>query len=67
MGPSQSVKLCPSRRWPAAFLADLREGVRISWIEIVCSVLCGIAKKADCVKSNDKFLCGVAVLRQSLS
>lgn len=44
----------------AAFFADLRECVRISWIEIICSLLCGIPEKADCVKSNDEFLGGVA-------
>src|SRR6267143_4056688 len=55
-GSAQSVKLCPSRRWPAAFFADLRERVRISWIEVVCSLLCGVPKKADCVKSDNEFL-----------
>jgi hypothetical protein len=47
-GSPQSVKLCPSRWWPAAFFADLRERVGISRVEIVCSSLCGVSKKADC-------------------
>jgi len=55
-GSAQSVKLCPSRRWPAAFLADLRERVGISGVEIVCSSLCGVSQKADCVKSDNEFL-----------
>jgi hypothetical protein len=34
--------------------------VGISWIEVVCSFLRGVSKKADCVKSDDEFLGGVA-------
>jgi len=55
-GSSQSVKLCPSRWGPATFFADLCERVGISRIEIVCSSLCGVSKKADCVKSDNEFL-----------
>ena len=59
-GSPQGVKLCPSRRWPVAFFAELRERVGISWIEIVRSLLCGVPKKADCVKSDDEFIGGMA-------
>src|ERR1700682_5622225 len=59
-GSPQSVKLSPSRRWPAAFFADLRERVGISGVEIVCSSLFGFSKKTDCVKSDDEFLGGMA-------
>src|ERR1700693_5080063 len=55
-GSPQSVKLCSSRWWPAAFFAALRERVSISGVEIVCSLLCGVSKKADCVKSDNEFL-----------
>jgi hypothetical protein len=58
-GSSQSVKLCPSRRRPATFFADLCKCVRISGVEIVCSSLSGVSKKADCVESDDEFLGGM--------
>jgi hypothetical protein len=59
-GPAQSVKLCPSGRGPAAFLPDLCEGVSVSRIKIVCSLLRGVSQEADCVKSDDEFLRRVA-------
>jgi hypothetical protein len=58
-GSSQSVKLRPSRRWPATFFADLRERVSISWVEVVCSVLRGVSEKADRVEADDELLGGM--------
>jgi hypothetical protein len=52
--------LRPSRWGPATFFANLRERVRISWIEIIRSLLCGVPKKADCVKSDAELLGGMA-------
>jgi hypothetical protein len=66
-GSSQSVKLCPRSRGPAAFFTDLSERVGISWIESVCSFLRSVSQKADCVKSDDEFLGGVAGAAPSLS
>src|SRR4029077_15072048 len=59
-GSAQSIKLCPSCGGPAPLLADLCEGVSVSRIKIVCSLLRGVSQKADCVQSNDKFLGRVA-------
>src|SRR4029077_3017275 len=59
-GSAQSIKLCSSCGRPAPFLADLCEGVSVSRIKIVCSLLRGVSQKADCVKSDQQFLGGVA-------
>jgi hypothetical protein len=41
--------------------------VSVSWIKIVGSLLRGISQKADCVKSDQQFLGGVAGSSPSLT
>src|SRR5215471_6988415 len=58
-GSAESIKLCTRCRGPSAFFTDLSECVGISWIEIVCGLLCRISEKADRVKADDEFVGGV--------
>jgi hypothetical protein len=64
---SQSVKLCPRSRGPAAFFTDLRERVGISWIEIVRSFLGCVSQKTNCVKAHHQFLGGVSCAAPSFA
>src|ERR1700686_471861 len=51
-GPAYGVELRPGGRWPAAFLPDLGERMRVPWIKVVGSLLGGVGQKADGVKSH---------------
>src|ERR1700756_5188130 len=58
-GSAQSVKLRPSCGGQPRSFPDLCEGVGVSRIKIVWSLLRGVSQEADCVNSNNKFLGGV--------
>src|ERR1700732_294261 len=56
---AHGVELCPGSWGPAALLADLGEGVCVSRIKVVGSLLGGVSKEADGVETHDEFLGGV--------
>jgi hypothetical protein len=60
-------QIAPESPGAAAFFADLRERVCISRKEIIGSLLCCVSQKADCVKSDDEFVGGVAGAAPSLA
>src|SRR4030088_2314 len=59
-GPADGVELRPGGRRPAALPADFGERVRVAWIEVVGSLLCGVGQKTDGVKSHGQLLGGGA-------
>jgi hypothetical protein len=56
---AHGVELCPGRWGPSALLADLGEGVCVTWIKVVRSLLGSVSKKANAVKTHKEFLGGV--------
>src|ERR1700680_4369450 len=56
---AQGVELSACGGWPAAFLADFGECVRIAWIEYFRGFVSGISEKANGMKTHSKSLGGM--------
>jgi hypothetical protein len=52
---------------PLPFFTDLSERVRISWIEILRSLLGCVSQKTDSMKAHDEFLRGVSSAAPSVA